>query len=79
VKSVARIPSDIIHHQSKRTSYIPAGSYYYYDYFIVGNSDRSKVLSGNARWSVGPFYTGYKHSYIVGGTLSAELQVDDVV
>jgi hypothetical protein len=47
---------------------IPAGSYYYYDYFVVGNSDRSKVLSGNARWSVGPFYTGYKHSYVAGAT-----------
>ena len=47
---------------------VPAGVYVYNEYFFMGRSDASRILSGNVRWGTGTFYTGYKHSYQVSGT-----------
>ncbi len=41
--------------------------YKFNDYFILGNTDMSRRLSANGRFSAGRFYSGYKHSYLAGG------------
>jgi len=46
---------------------IPPGVYRYNEYFVTGRSNNGRPISGNIRWSVGEFYTGYRHSYTVGG------------
>jgi hypothetical protein len=53
---------------SSQAGSIPAGAYKFNEYFFVARSDNSRRLSGNARWAVGEFYTGYKHSYNAGAT-----------
>jgi hypothetical protein len=35
----------------------------------MGNTNTSRRIFGNARALIGPFYTGYKHTYTLGGTL----------
>jgi hypothetical protein len=47
---------------------IPAGVYSFDEYFILARSDASRRISGNIRYALGPFYTGYKHTYGLGGT-----------
>ena len=46
---------------------IPPGVYRYNEYFVTGRSNNGRPISGNIRWSVGEFYTGYRHSYTLGG------------
>ena len=41
--------------------------YKFNEYFILGNTDLSRRLSANGRFSTGRFYSGYKHSYLAGG------------
>jgi hypothetical protein len=41
---------------------VAPGVYTYNEYFVMGRTDQSRTLSGNMRWGMGPFYTGYKHS-----------------
>ncbi len=41
--------------------------YKFIDYFILGNTNMSRRLSANGRFSTGRFYSGYKHSYLAGG------------
>jgi hypothetical protein len=45
--------------------------YKFDEYFVLGNSDNSRRLSGSWRWSTGRFYSGYKHSYVGGATFRA--------
>jgi hypothetical protein len=45
--------------------------YKFDEYFILGNTDNSRRLSGSWRWSTGKFYSGYKHSYVGGATFRA--------
>jgi hypothetical protein len=47
---------------------VPAGTYNNYDFFAFYRPDVSRRLQPNARWSLGPFYTGYKHAYTFGET-----------
>ncbi|MBI4463439.1 MAG: hypothetical protein HY647_01935, partial [Acidobacteria bacterium] len=54
--------------QRIRNISVPPGVYSYNEYFIIGRTDSSRRLSGSARLAVGPFYTGYKHTYAVLGT-----------
>jgi hypothetical protein len=46
---------------------VPPGVYNYNEYFLSFRSDASRALAGNLRYSMGEFYGGYKHSYMVGG------------
>jgi hypothetical protein len=48
---------------------VPAGVYDYYDYFVFYRPDVSRLFQPSARWGIGPFYGGYKHTYTVGETL----------
>ncbi len=47
---------------------VPASLYKHRNYFIRGNSDRSRRLSGSGRFEVGEFYGGYKHTYMLGAS-----------
>ena len=47
---------------------VPAGQYKSTEYFLLGMTDRARKLSGNAHFSAGDFYGGYKHSYDIGAT-----------
>jgi uncharacterized protein DUF5916/cellulose/xylan binding protein with CBM9 domain len=49
--------------------------YRFNDYFILGNTDMSRRLSANGRWSAGKFYSGYKHSYQGGGAFRANYKL----
>lgn len=53
----------------RRNIVIPRGSYDFYEYMLTLSSDNSRRLYGNARIFIGPYYSGYKHSYTLGGTL----------
>jgi hypothetical protein len=57
-----------INKTATRTVTVPVGSYSFNEWFVVGNTDRSRRLSSNARFATGSFYTGYKHTYVLGGT-----------
>ena len=48
---------------------VPAGTYNSYEYFFFFRPDPSRRFQPNGRFAVGPFYTGYKHSYMVGENL----------
>ncbi len=45
---------------------VTPGDYKFNEYFILGNTDLSRRLSANGRFSTGRFYSGYKHSYLGG-------------
>ena len=47
---------------------IPRGVYSFNEWFVSGRSDTSRRISGNFRYAIGDFYTGYKHTYALGGT-----------
>ncbi|PYS39119.1 MAG: hypothetical protein DMG14_15145 [Acidobacteria bacterium] len=50
--------------------------YKFNDYFILGNTDMSRRVSANGRWSTGKFYSsGYKHSYLAGGAFRANYKL----
>ena len=51
-----------------RNVVIPPGVYSFNDLFFFGRSDNSRRVSANARYHAGNFYTGYKHTYGLGGT-----------
>jgi len=52
-----------------RNIFIPPGAYNLSEYNLSGQSDSSRRLSGGADWTIGHFYTGYKHTYGVNGTI----------
>ncbi|MBI4457013.1 MAG: carbohydrate binding family 9 domain-containing protein [Acidobacteria bacterium] len=52
----------------QRDVFVPSGVYKFDEYFVMGRSDNSRRIFGNIRWAVGRFYTGYKHTYGLGGT-----------
>ncbi|MCZ6750281.1 MAG: DUF5916 domain-containing protein [Acidobacteria bacterium] len=54
---------------TRKNVVIPAGVYTYHEYMLTGQTDSSRLISGNLRLFSGPFFTGYKHSYNVSGTL----------
>jgi hypothetical protein len=45
--------------------------YKFNEYFFLGNTDSSRRLAANVRWATGRFYSGYKHTYVGGGTFRA--------
>jgi hypothetical protein len=47
---------------------VPVGTYRYYDYFFYFRGDPSRKFQPQGRWGIGPFYSGYKHSYSIGET-----------
>ncbi|MBI3933643.1 MAG: hypothetical protein HY316_03060, partial [Acidobacteria bacterium] len=53
----------------RRNIVIPPGVYNFYEYLFMFNTDSSRRLSGNVRTLIGPYYTGYRHTYTLGGTL----------
>jgi len=53
----------------RRKIVIPPGVYNFYEYLLMFNTDNSRRLSANTRTLIGPYYTGYRHSYTLGGTL----------
>ena len=54
---------------------ITSGLYKFNEYFVLGNSNNSRRLSGSVRWSTGRFYSGYKHSYVGGTTFRANYKL----
>jgi Domain of unknown function (DUF5916)/Carbohydrate family 9 binding domain-like len=42
---------------------VPAGIYDDPEYFFFYRPDQSRRLAPSFRWGIGPFYTGYKHTY----------------
>ncbi len=44
---------------------VPAGIYDAYEYFYFYRPDTSRRISPAFRWGIGPFYTGYKHTYTI--------------
>ena len=53
----------------RRNVVIPTGVYKFHEYIFTGRSDSSRRISGNLRLLIGPFFTGYKHTYVLNGTL----------
>ncbi len=53
--------------------------YKFNEYFVLGNTDNSRKLSGTWRWSTGRFYSGYKHSYVGGATFRANHKLNTSV
>ncbi|MBI2820916.1 MAG: carbohydrate binding family 9 domain-containing protein [Acidobacteria bacterium] len=51
---------------------IPIGDYYFNDYYLEYNSDRSRLLSGAARMTLGSFYDGDRTSAVFSATLSVK-------
>ncbi len=49
--------------------------YKFDEYFILGNTDTSRRLAANGRWSTGRFYSGYKHSYLAGMAFRANYKL----
>jgi hypothetical protein len=45
--------------------------YKFNEYFFLGNTDSSRRFSANVRWATGRFYSGYKHTYVGGGSFRA--------
>jgi len=46
---------------------IPPGAYRFNEYFLVARSDESKRISGEARYVLGGFFSGYRHRYELVG------------
>jgi len=63
----------------RRNIVIPPGVYKFHEYWLKGQTDRSRRLLGNIELAIGPFYTGYKHTYILGGTLRLNHQFNTSV
>jgi hypothetical protein len=53
---------------SRRGISVPVGVYTFDEYFITGRTNSSRPVSVNFRYTIGPYYTGYKHTYGLGGT-----------
>src|SRR5262245_26769184 len=51
------------------TNVVPAGTYDMPDYFFFYRPDSSKRYGPSFRIGMGPFYTGYKHTYTLNQTL----------
>ena len=58
---------------------IRAGDYHYNDYGVEFTSDRSRALSGNARWYKGDFWNGGKVSWQAGGRLEPNARLSTEV
>ena len=59
----------------RRRISIPVGSYSFNEYFILARSNGSRPISGNLRYAIGPYYTGYKHTYGLGGVFRFNYQL----
>ena len=55
---------------------IPSGRYSYNEWFVTGNTDRSRRVFANGRVGVGTFYTGNKNSYTMGATWRAHYRLN---
>jgi hypothetical protein len=55
---------------------VPAGIYDYPEWFMTGRLDQSRRVFPTFRWSVGPFYTGYRHSYQISSTFRANYKLN---
>jgi hypothetical protein len=53
--------------------------YNFNEYFVLGNTDNSRRLSGSWRWSTGEFYSGYKHSYVAGSTFRVNHRLNTIL
>ena len=51
---------------SRRRIDVPVGSYSFDEYFILARSNSANAISGNIRYAIGHYYTGYKHTYGLG-------------
>jgi hypothetical protein len=58
---------------------VPSGTYRYHDWFVVFRPDSSRALQPTGRFGVGPFYTGYKHTYTAGLTWRANYKLNTSV
>ena len=47
---------------------VPAGGYGFHEWLFRFGTDSSRRISGSANYTFGEFYTGYKHTYQLGGT-----------
>lgn len=52
---------------NRRGISIPAGRYRYNEYFLTVTQNPGAALSFSGRVGTGPFYDGYKRSYVIGG------------
>jgi hypothetical protein len=65
----------------RRTIFIPAGDYNYFERGIEFNTDRSRAFSGSMKWYTGDFWSGDKTSWEVigqyrpGGHISTEVSL----
>jgi len=50
-----------------RNIVIPPGSYRSNEWFVIGRSDESRRISGEARYGLGDFYGGFRHRYELVG------------
>jgi len=50
-----------------RNIVIPPGSYRSNEWFVIARSDESRRVSGQARYALGNFYSGYRHRYELVG------------
>jgi hypothetical protein len=62
-----RLPTPLLLSRADNVS-IPAGGYGFREWMIRGGTDASRRISGNANYTFGDFFTGYKHTYQLGGT-----------
>ena len=49
--------------------------YKFNESFVLANTDSSRRLSANLRWAAGRFYSGYKHTYVIGPTFRANYRL----
>ena len=69
-----------------RGATIPAGRHEYTDYVVTYAGNGADVFTPSVRYSIGPFYEGYKRSYSFGPSLhvnenlttSLNLQINDI-
>jgi hypothetical protein len=62
-----RLPTPLLLSRSDNVS-VPVGGYGFREWMIRGGTDTSRRISGNANYTFGDFFTGYKHTYQLGGT-----------
>jgi hypothetical protein len=62
-----RLPTPLLLSRSDNVS-VPVGGYGFREWMIRGGTDTSRRISGNANYTFGDFFTGYKHTYVLGGT-----------
>jgi hypothetical protein len=63
-----RFGEDFLINRSRNIAIAP-GAYRFNEWFLVARSDESKRLSGEARYQLGGFFSGYRHLYEAIGRL----------